>query len=250
MSTASVRVIGVDCAVDDSRVGLASGQWDGSEMRVLEVAPGRSGVEDIIVNWMGGRPAVLALDAPLGWPILMGRELAVHRAGDPIGTPPNSLFRRETDRRVYELTGRQPLDVGADRIGRTAHAALKLVASIRRRTGQPLPLLWAPSEAASGGVIEVYPAGTLTSLGALASGYKKSADPDHLAGRRRILTELERQLILDVDPLPMIQNADVLDAVICLLAAADFLSGRAHAPSEPGQFEQEGWIWLRPPVTP
>jgi hypothetical protein len=48
----------------------------------------------------------------------------------------------------------------------------------------------------------------------------------------------------------MIENADVLDAVVCLLAAADFLSGRAFPPTHPEQSQQEGWIWLRPPVTP
>jgi hypothetical protein len=39
------------------------------------------------------------------------------------------------------------------------------------------------------------------------------------------------------------QNADALDAVVCLLAARDFLAGRAMPPSDQIIAEQEGWIW-------
>jgi len=42
-------------------------------------------------------------------------------------------------------------------------------------------------------------------------------------------------------------NADVLDAAVCVLAAGDFLLGRAMAPENRSQAEREGWIWVRAP---
>ena len=43
-------------------------------------------------------------------------------------------------------------------------------------------------------------------------------------------------------------NADALDAVVCLLAAMDFLGGYALPPDDRDRAEREGWIWVRPRV--
>jgi hypothetical protein len=40
------------------------------------------------------------------------------------------------------------------------------------------------------------------------------------------------------------ENADALDAVICVLAGWDFLRGSALAPTDPEQAAKEGWIWV------
>jgi hypothetical protein len=41
----------------------------------------------------------------------------------------------------------------------------------------------------------------------------------------------------------MERNADALDAAVCLLAAKDFLEGRAMPPPNRLLAEREGWIW-------
>jgi hypothetical protein len=40
----------------------------------------------------------------------------------------------------------------------------------------------------------------------------------------------------------MEQNADALDAVVCLLAVTDFLDGRALGPIDAAIATREGWI--------
>jgi hypothetical protein len=39
------------------------------------------------------------------------------------------------------------------------------------------------------------------------------------------------------------RNSDALDAVICVLAAQDFLQGRAMPPENLELAQHEGWIW-------
>ena len=41
-------------------------------------------------------------------------------------------------------------------------------------------------------------------------------------------------------------NADVLDAAVCVLAAEDFVAGRATPPTDRSAAEREGWIWTAP----
>jgi hypothetical protein len=61
-----------------------------------------------------------AIDAPLGWPKPLAETLIDHRAGLPIETPANAMFRRTTDLFIQRKLKKTPLDVGADRIARTA----------------------------------------------------------------------------------------------------------------------------------
>lgn len=94
-----MNIIGVDCATQPKKTGLAMGERDGTTCHILELATGsrsQSPVE-IAANWLTDAPTLIALDAPLGWPIDMGRRLSNHQAGDPIAIQPNSFFSRETD---------------------------------------------------------------------------------------------------------------------------------------------------------
>ena len=50
-----------------------------------------------------------------------------------------------------------------------------------------------------------------------------------------------------IEPRVMLQNADVLDAALCVVAALDFLSGEGMPPDEPKVARREGWIWVRRP---
>jgi predicted nuclease with RNAse H fold len=239
-------IIGIDCAVDSKNIGLALGEWRENRLCVLEVLSGGqvSSVAQQIAGWISHEPPTLmAFDAPLGWPQPLGRALADHQAGQVLEEDANQLFRRFTDRHVKEKVGKQPLDVGADRIARTTHAALKLLGEIRSKTGCNIPLAWS-HELQETSVIEVYPAATLTQYHMPASGYKTKSDQ---SVRRDIIRQLQNHLALPDNTDLIEADADCLDAVVCLLAARDFIAGQAVAP-EPELMhvaENEGWIWFR-----
>lgn len=71
------------------------------------------------------------MDAPLGWPRPLGPALSDHRAGEPIDPPADTLFHRETDGVVHRTVGKRPMEVGADRIARTARSAVELIGELR-----------------------------------------------------------------------------------------------------------------------
>jgi hypothetical protein len=238
-------IIGIDCAVDPRRVGLALGWPDGEGLQIAEVATGSRDRPPLatILDWLPEEsPTLLALDAPLGWPASLGEALSGHQAGEAIGEHPNALFRRETDRFVKQRIGKQPLDVGADRIARTAHAALDLLRQLREETGTAIPLAWDPNDEHRLSAVEVYPAATLTVYGIQATGYKRK---DQTAARAALVEELERHLTLPEDRAILAGNPDVVDAVVCVLAGRDFLSGHTLRPADMGLARKEGWIWVR-----
>ena len=146
--------------------------------------------------------------------------------------PVNELFNRLTDREIHERIKKKPLDVGADRIARTAHAALQWLDEIAKTRGAPIPLAWEPF---SKGVqaIEVYPAATLCLRGYPDSGYKGNGAKEKasLGVRKEILSKLKNDLEFDCDLSSAEQCADILDAVLCVLAGKDFLCGQSKAPS-------------------
>ena len=238
-------LIGIDCATVDAKVGLAVAQADGERCAVqfAGVCSTEQEVAGVVAGWLARVPrALLAFDAPLGWPEAMGPALAAHRAGDPLPVAANGLFRRDTDRFVKARLGKQSLDVGADRIARTAHAALTLLADLRGRTGLPIPLAWTPADATPAAAIEVYPAATLLAHGIPSRGYKKK---EQTAERRVIMGLLEKHLGLPPCRAAMAANADALDAAVCVLAGWDFLRGHVYSPGDPALARHEGWIWVR-----
>jgi len=246
-----ITIIGIDCAVQDKNVGLALASFDGREAHIDQVAVGlkEGAVVDIVADWISHHPpALLALDAPLGWPKGLRQGLRGHKAGKPIRLEPNDMFRRETDKEVKRRTNKQPLDVGADRIARTAHAALGLLHKLRARTGQDIPLAWKPSMISRTCAIEVYPAATLRAHEIKAQGYKQK---DARNARQSLLGQLKGKLSLPSDPtsLKYLQsNVDALDATICVLAGVDFLRGEVYEPPDLKLAKKEGWIWVREPV--
>jgi hypothetical protein len=150
------------------------------------------------------------------------------------------MFRRATDRFIKKELGKTPLDVGADRIARTAHAALRLLGDLRERLSAPIPLAWTPACIAGVAAIEVYPAATLLAHGLRSNGYKAA---QQIAQRRELVGQLRSRLMF-VTQTPILEgNADALDAVVCLLAAKDFLEDRAMPPPDQLVAEREGWIW-------
>jgi predicted RNase H-like nuclease len=240
-------IVGVDAATVSPRVGLARGACQDDRLVLQEAvlcARERSPA-DIVSDWLvhARVPALLAIDAPLGWPLSLAKSLVSHRAGEAIATPPNEMFRRATDVFIHRKLGKTPLDIGADRIARTAHAALALLGELRRRLAVPIPLAW--STPTSGiAAIEVYPAATLIAHGMRSSGYKA---PGQSAERREILTDLQASIDIGPHESFLETHADVLDAAVCLVAAKDFLDGFAMGPENVAVARTEGWIWARSP---
>jgi predicted RNase H-like nuclease len=209
-----MRVIGLDCATDDSKIGVALGEYQAGNVLVsgVEICSRERPAVSVVANWLAGAPeALVAIDAPLGWPVSLARALRDHKAGDALAATPNEMFRRETDRFVKRQIGKTPLDVGADRIARTAHAALGILGDLRNVTGAAVPLGWNPGSLTGIAAIEVYPAATLVVHGFRSSGYK---EPQQIDERAEIVSELGGVLVLPADTSHMTSNADVLDAVV------------------------------------
>jgi len=139
-----------------------------------------------------------------------------------------------------------PLEVGANFIARTALAALRLLGDLRDRTGEMIPLAWGASPPERFSAIEVYPAATLRGAGMSVFPYKKKGD----AGNREVmLAEFPKWLAISPPVLAAAcRDADVLDAILCVVAGVDYCEGRAVGP--PAEWEDvariEGWIWAAP----
>jgi hypothetical protein len=241
------RIVGVDCAAQDQGCGIALGYADGGgAVRLLSVETGLRSVVPTLTRWItGSSPVLLALDAPLGWPAPLGRALDLHQAGEPIPQSPDDLFHRHTDRIVRSYTNKRPMEVGADRIARTAHRAIRLLGELRADLALPIPLAWEPGPQAATAAIEVYPAITLRSRGLSESGYKGSK-AQHRSRRLELRGELKGEVMGLGEVDQVVDSDDALDAVVCLLAAADFLAGDVVPPGERAIARREGWIWFKP----
>lgn len=244
----SLRLIGVDCAAQARSVGIAIGSANSRAPRIERVYLGEPDPASVIADCiLESDQTLIALDAPLGWPKDMGRYLEGHSVGKGIKVDPNYLFRRETDRYVRNLLGKQSLDVGADKIARTALAALNLLESVRDHVSLEIPPAWTSSVAERASFIEVYPAATIRSIGLSERGYKGNK-PEHREARTMILNELQSWVDIDSQlSESVLVSDDTLDAVVCVLAAVDFLNGRCSGPKDKTSAEKEGWIWVRKP---
>jgi predicted nuclease with RNAse H fold len=187
-----MRVVGLDCATDDERIGLAFGERDAGVMRVTHVTAcsRERTAAATVAEWLSSsqQRALLAVDAPLGWPAGLRTALESHKAGDAIAVEAHQMFRRQTDLFVQGHVGKTPLDVGADRIARTAHAALRMLGELRTELELQIPLCWNSDDVRSVEVIEVYPAATLSARGIRSSGYKK---PEQSLARQEIAAALD-----------------------------------------------------------
>ena len=229
-------IIGIDCATSPLKTGLALAAWDAGTLRLLDLTRGSRQRPPVVIvaEWAQAHSRVLlALDAPLGWPAALGAALAGHRAGERLDYGADRLFRRRTDEWIKTRLGKRPLEVGADLIARTAHAALALLQGLRERLGEPVPLLWEPARLERLGAIEVYPAATRR-----ACWPEDLTDPGQLA--RWTASTSSRLAAV---------SRDERDAVICTVAGADFLAGSAEPPPAVDRetAEKEGWIWVRRP---
>ncbi len=252
-------IIGIDCATEAKKIGMALATCDDGVITLKKAHAGAGTLDNVAENvakWIDDAKAgqvLLAIDAPMGWPNALTEALPGHKAGECLRHEANQLFFRETDRFVKEKIGKTPLAVGADRIARTAHAGLCLLEKIRKQRETPIPLVIGDGNHGNIFAIEVYPAATLCRHEFTCDGYK--ADDDE-AERRKIWGEICKCKYFDmpVDATitkAIVEDADVLDAVVCVLAGADFLSGKVYVPKDgkvaPKTVEREGWIWVYKP---
>lgn len=237
-------IVGLDAAADLANFGYAITRLETNVLHRIEsgVLGDESRISSLAARHLQVASQVLiSIDAPLGWPRSLGRALWAHQAGQSILVPPNQLFRRATDLYIKRTTGKQSLDIGADRIARAAWSALNVLGILRRELAHPLPMVWEPAFEERFGVIEVYPAATLAGWGLRSDGYKKKNE--QIEARRSIaqffgerapwLSELVNE------------SVDVFDAGLCAIAGGDFLAGRAAGPTDRELAEHESWIWVR-----
>jgi len=239
-------LIGVDYSAQKGKVGLACGRLDGDSLKVefAKCPETHAAVEQQIVDWInkekknGG--VLLAIDAPLGWPEPLSKVLCRHKAGRALSTPADQMFKRATDRWVRDEIGQNPLEVGANLIARTAYSALSFLLKLRNETGYAIPLAWNPGRAKGVSVIEVYPAATLKGRNPLS---KTTED---------IIKKLKEEITLCGDTEEQMRGSkDVRDAVVCVLAAADFANknNKVISPKEAKVdlklAKKEGWIWVK-----
>lgn len=242
-------LVGLDAGSQPENFGYAigtlnQGKIDLTDFGVLKSKHQPDALKSIIAPaLMRAEQALVAIDAPLGWPSAMAGSLADHRAGEAIVAEKSTVFSRETDRIVAAKIGKRPLEVGADKIARAAHSALEVLARLRALTLKEIPLAWSPWVDGLA-VIEVYPGATLKARGIEDSGYKK-LDERERAVRRRIAQALEPEvptLVRLID-----EKADMFDACLCIVAAKDFLEVDLLQPGDVSVARREGWIWVRTP---
>lgn len=290
----SVHIIGIDCAADPKDIAVASATQDEIAMKIDCVFRGKGGprsrtdrlldlakrIADKIVARTGDLPTLLAVDAPLGWPIVMGQALNSHRAGHPLSEPcAKKFFRRHTDRFVEARTGKTPIEVGANLIARVSHTALRLLELVGKQPKvqlQPEPLTSRAEMRSGVHVIEVYPALSSpflprcptpsTQSGPIAAAVPRRSSWGTLAQKLKTaksedewddtLQRLKSQLNVQWEPKTDFGKTGPdrdhgLDAVLCAWTAWRFLLGQCVQPDEcrelndaPCQLSREGWIWF------
>lgn len=238
----AIRLVGVDCATVPERTAVAVGEDVAGEIRLLAVHPPHRtlDVAAVVTEALDGHDAaILALDAPLGWPAALGMLLRHHAPGDPVVAAPGALFSRATDHAIHARLGKQPLEVGADRIARTAVAALALLAEVRAATGRPWDVATVAPYAGGATVIEVYPAALVATTARRPRG-RPAVEQAKLALASEVLGAR-----LAPHRAVAAAGGDALDAILCVVAAGHHAAGRT-VPPPPALAEaarREGWIW-------
>ena len=240
-----MRIIGLDAASQFDKFGFAVGNLKTTSVGVTDVGMFGNDAERHLVRLATlvriETRLLIAIDAPLGWPEPMGRFLKDHMAGQHLPVSKDAFFKRRTDSFVREIFGKNPLEVGADRIARAAHHALDVLGQLRKLSGKPIPLTW-DTNFTGVAAIEVYPAATLLAHGVDARGYKSKEKGHEL---RAYLAKELRPRIRGIESLKAFASDHTFDACLCVLAGKDFLEGKAAPPSDVELARREGWIWVR-----
>lgn len=253
MTASKTKLVGMDGASQRSKFGYALGYFDPGSAGVVVEQAGLLGdaekpIPSRILPYLGaGGPVLVAIDAPLGWPDGLRQMVCGHVAGGapPVDLKKDNCFRRHSDTEIQSV--KKPLEVAADRIARAAFEALRVLNELRTGSGLGLPLAWSP-DVAGASVIEVYPGATLAAGGLAVGPYKGKNDRPARVQLLQELTRAGRIAPLSAELTDRaLGNADILDAMLCMVAASDFLLGKCKAPGAAflEQAQREGWIWVR-----
>lgn len=233
--------VGVDLAAEPKGTAAAVIDWSEGGATLVSVMVGAS--DDKLVALTHGSVKI-GIDCALGWPSRFVDFLVAHRSDDhslseEFGAMDwrRDLSYRETDRRVRELTGRWPLSVATDRLGVTALRCAGLVA----RLGD---VGVSVDRSGWGGIVEVYPAGSLKLWGFDTAGYRASTDV-----RARLIDDITARApwfslseFRDV----LVESCDAFDSVIASFAARAAAIQAATLPVDDDMdvARVEGWIAL------
>ena len=250
-----LTVIGIDCAAQPEDAGFALGVHTADGPRIEQVWSGKRRRWDKSVDQVAeriddtiGTSILIALDAPLGWPQALGEALLGHSAGAAPGFEADEMFHRRTDDVVRERLDKRPLEVGADKIARASHRALWFLDQVRERTGLEVPLAWEPGPVTGVKAIEVYPAATLITHGHMPEkSYKSGVQARRM--RQCIVSKMAEDIEFDREvSCRMVENDDLLDAALCVVAGVAFVRDDVVRPSsdEMERAKREGWIWFKP----
>ena len=156
------------------------------------------GIGDALANIAGS--AILVIEVQLNVSkiivIRMGLNLATNAliGAIPVFGDIFSIWFRSNAKNADQLLSElSSLDVGADRIARTAYTALAILGKLRTELGIPIPLAWTPTDVLPVAAIEVYPAATLVAHQIRSTGYKKR---DQTVERREIVEALRAKLTI------------------------------------------------------
>jgi predicted nuclease with RNAse H fold len=233
--------IGVDLAAEPKGTAVAGIDWADGHAKLASLTLGAT--DDDIVE--ASRSAdKIGIDCALGWPdkfvdFVVNHRAFNHAVSREFGAMDwrRDLSYRETDRRVREATGRWPLSVATDRLGVTALRC----AGLMERLGAAGVVI---DRAGLGGVVEVYPAGSLKIWGFDTTGYRASNDSrsallDAISSKAPWIDFSEFREV-------MVDSCDAFDAVIASLAARAAATGSATLPTDDDLAiaQIEGWIAL------
>jgi predicted nuclease with RNAse H fold len=233
--------IGVDLAAEPKGTAVAGIEWADKRGKLVSLMLGAT--DDHIVEASSSADKI-GIDCALGWPdkfvdFVVNHRASNHAVNREFGAMDwrKNLSYRETDRRVREVTGRWPLSVATDRLGVTALRCAGLLERLRA-AGVDV------DRAGLGGVVEVYPAGSLKIWGFDTTGYRASAD-----SRSTLLDTISSKapwIEFSEFRETMVDSCDAFDAVIASLATRAAAVGSATLPSEKDRAiaRVEGWIAL------
>jgi hypothetical protein len=123
---------------------------------------------------------------------------------------------------------------------------LGILGTLRAELGTSIPLAWAPDRCFTRCSDRGLSGSDVGCPWIRSTGYKKR---DQTEKRREIITALRTKLTIGESVRDLATSADLVDAAVCVLAGADFISGRAMGPENRTLAEREGWIWTAAPHT-
>jgi len=257
----NICIIGWDAASDEKNNGLVKASVEDAKIDIKQVWKHRDPMKlvDTISNWIDeerkkNSKIILAVDCPMGWPIGFDGYLKQHSAGYFGSKELLEFPRRATDRKIFENYQKfkpnaknkyaiNPLDVACNLIARASFETFKRIHDIENK----VKIIWSKDEIYDVGLIEVYPSVTIAFNDFKISPYKKKKWSNAKADN---LDSIKDSFVNTKELSAIIKKEHDFDALICCIAAKDFLQGKCFEPegSIKSVVEKEGWIWVKDPT--